>query len=100
MPILGAYPLLLLLNYKHIHKALDWLCKYYKSDVIGFYAASFPVVVTTSTEKAKLMLNDPALDGKPPLLLVKLRDPDFAIQGTEGWMVCNLSLPLQLSSCV
>lgn len=82
LPILGAYPYLLLLNYKHLHKAVDWLCKYYKSDVIGFYAASFPVVVSTSTEKAKQSLNHPEFDGKPPLMLAKLRDPDFAVQGT------------------
>lgn len=81
MPLLGAYPYLLLLNYKHLHKAAQWLSKYYKSDVIGFYAADFTVIVANSTETAKESLNNPDFDGKPQLMLAKLLDPDFAIQG-------------------
>ena len=81
LPILGAYPYMLLINYKHLHKAIDWLCKYYKTDVLGFYAANFPTIVANSTVTAKELLNNPRLDGKPGLKLAQLRDPEFKIRG-------------------
>lgn len=81
LPILGAYPYLLMLNYKHLHKAIDWLCKYYKSDVIGFYAAQFPTIVANTTNTAKELLKNRHLDGRPQLALAKLRDPDFHVRG-------------------
>lgn len=83
LPILGAYPLMLLINYKHLHKAVDWLCKYYKTDVLGMYAAHFPTIVANTTETAKELLNNPKLDGKPALMLAQLRDPNFAVRGDE-----------------
>lgn len=81
LPILGSYPYMLLINYKHLHKAIDWLCNYYQTDVLGLYASRFPTVVANTTETAKELLNNPKLDGKPALLLAQLRDPDFAIRG-------------------
>lgn len=81
LPILGAYPYMLLLNYKHLHKAIDWLCKYYKTDVLGLYAANFPTVVANSTITAKELLNNPWLDGKPGLKLAQIRDPEFKVRG-------------------
>lgn len=82
LPIFGTYPILLLINYKHLHKAVDWLCKYYKTDVLGFYVSNFPTIVGNSTASVKELLNNPKLDGKPGLMLAKLRDPDFNIHGT------------------
>ncbi|XP_031625482.1 probable cytochrome P450 304a1 [Contarinia nasturtii] len=87
LPILGAYPYLLLLNYKHVHKAVDWMCWYYKTDVLGLYAAQFPTIVANTSTTAKECLNNQALDGKPALKLAQLRDPDFEVRGiffTEG----------------
>lgn len=81
MPILGAYPYMLLINYKHLHRAIDWLCTYYKTDVLGFYAANFPTIVGNSTATVKELLNNPRLDGKPALKLAQLRDPEFKIRG-------------------
>lgn len=72
---------MLLLNYKHLHKAIDLLCKYYKTDVLGLYAAHYPTVVANTTITAKEMLNNPNLDGKPGLKLAQLRDPDFTVRG-------------------
>lgn len=71
-----------MLNYKHLHKAVDWLCKYYKTDVLGLYAANFPTIVGNSQATVKELLNNPKLDGKPGLMLAKLRDPDFDVHGT------------------
>lgn len=81
LPILGSYPYLLLLNYNHIHKAVDWLCKYYKTDVLGLYAAHFPTVVANTTDTAKILLNNQSLDGKPGLKLAQIRDPEFVVRG-------------------
>lgn len=81
LPILGSYPYLLLINYKHLHKAVDWLCKYYKTDLLGLYAAEFPTIVANTMATAKELLNNPALDGKPTLKLATLRDPDFVSRG-------------------
>lgn len=66
---------------RHLHKAVDWLCKYYKTDVLGLYAAHFPTIVANTTETAKECLNNPYLDGKPQLMLAKLRDPELTIRG-------------------
>lgn len=81
LPWLGSYPFMLLLNYGHMHRAIDWLCKYYKTDVLGLYAANFPTIVANTAATAKECLNNPDLDGKPQLLLATLRDPDFTIRG-------------------
>lgn len=89
LPILGSYPYLLLLNYKHVHKAVDWLCKYYKTDVLGLYAAHFPTIVANTTETSKELLNNQALDGKPALKLAQIRDPDFVVRGIRQYRVTN-----------
>lgn len=73
-----------MLNYRHIHKAVDWLCKYYKTDVLGLYAANFPTIVANTTATVKECLNNPALDGKPALMLAQLREPDFEIKGNAS----------------
>lgn len=81
LPIFGTYPLLLLINYKHLHKAVDWLCKYYKTDVLGLYAASYATIIGNSNATVKELLNDPKLDGKPDLKLAQIRDPEFVTRG-------------------
>lgn len=57
------------------------MCKYYKTDVLGLYAAHFPTIVANTTATARECLNNPALDGKPALKLAQLRDPNFEIRG-------------------
>lgn len=81
-PLLGSYPILLWINYRHVHRAIDALCKYYKSDVLGFYAANFPTIVVNSAAKVRECLRNPDIDGKPPLLLAKMRSPDKNVRGT------------------
>lgn len=91
LPFLGSYPFMLLLNYRHMHRAIDWLCKYYETDVLGLYAAHFPTVVANTTAAVKELLNNPDLDGKPQLLLARMRDPDFTIRGNSS-KVCDIKL--------
>lgn len=73
---------MLLINYKHLHKAIDWLCKYYKTDVLGLYAASYATIIGNSNATVKELLNNPKLDGKPDLKLAQIRDPEFVTRGT------------------
>lgn len=73
------------------------MCKYYKTDLLGLYAAEFPTVVASTTASVKELLNNPALDGKPTLKLAQLRDPDFMIRGDPRDF--NLSSLFKLFSC-
>lgn len=87
IPIFGSYLFLLIINYRHLHKAVETLCKYYKTDVLGFYVAEYPTIVAHSTETGKECLRNIDLDGKPQLKLAQLRSPDMKVRGlfnTEG----------------
>lgn len=78
---------MLMVNYKHLHKAADALCKYYKTNVLGLYFASTPTIIVNDEKGIREALFTRAFDGKPALLLAQLRDPDFKIRGiffTEG----------------
>lgn len=74
---------MLLLNFKHMHKAIDMLCKYYKTDILGLYAATFPTIVCNTERTARESLNNADIDGKPQLLLARMRDPEFQVRGTK-----------------
>lgn len=87
LPFFGSYLFMLLLDYNHMHKALDKLCHYYKSDIIGFYINEYPTIVVHNTELSLKCLNRREFDGKPSLPLAKLRSPDDQVRGiffTEG----------------
>lgn len=83
-----------------MHKAIDWLCKYYKTDVLGFYAAQFPTVVANSTITAKELLNNPKLDGKPALKLALIRDPEQTIRGNACVQVFHAKISFQMKRFV
>ena len=81
IPMFGSYLLLLLINYKHIHLGIEKLCKYYKSDVIGFYFADTPTIVVNKWDHVKEALFNPDLDGRPKMMMAKLRDPNLDLKG-------------------
>lgn len=89
IPFLGSYPVLLLLNYKHLHLAVDWLCKYYETDILGLYCGSVPTIVANSNDTVRAMLNHTDFDGKPGLLLAKLRHFDFKLRGISRICATN-----------
>lgn len=64
-----------------MHKAIDRLCKYYKTDVLGMYVGDFPTIVANTAATVKECLSNPDLDGKPQFLLAKMRDPEFVVRG-------------------
>lgn len=69
---------MLMLNSKHLHFAVDRICEFYKSTVIGLHLGKFPVVIINDLENLKKSLYHRDFDGRPDILLTQLRHPDFA----------------------
>lgn len=68
---------MLLLNQKHLHRAVERMCKFYKSSILGLYLGSFYTVAITDLENTKKALNHRDFDGRPDFLLIRLRHPNF-----------------------
>lgn len=81
IPLFGSYLFLLVLNHRHLHKAIDFLAKWYKSNIIGIYLGATPAIILNDTEKVKKALFHRDFDGKPDLLLGRLREPNMILRG-------------------
>lgn len=81
IPIVGSYLFLLLINSAHLHKGILWLCKIYKSSVIGFYVGSAPTIVINDYDNIKSMLNNQDFDGRPVIFMSRMRDPQMQVRG-------------------
>lgn len=81
MPFVGSYLFMLMIDYNHMHKAVDWLCKFYQTKVLGMYFGDTPTIVAYSADIVKASLHHRDFDGKPQLTLAKLREPDLHIRG-------------------
>lgn len=68
---------MLILDHKHLHRAVERLCQYYKSSIIGFYLGNFYTLVISDLKHTKQALNHREFDGRPDFLAVRLRHPDF-----------------------
>src|SRR5690349_17180999 len=79
IPLLGSFFLILLLNYKKKHLAINKLCEYYKSSVIGFYTGAFVTVVANDAKSVREMVLNQDFDGRNDTLLARLRDPDSKV---------------------
>lgn len=87
IPVFGSYLLLLIIDHKNIHNAIDKLCKFYKSSVIGFYTGSALTVIANDQKTIKEMLFNPDFDGRNDFLIVRLREPNYNRNGiffTDG----------------
>lgn len=87
LPYFGSYLFLQLINHKNKHLAINWLCKYYKSSVIGFYIGNVTTVYANDSKSAREVLFRQEFDGRPDVLLARLREPNFSLRGiffTEG----------------
>lgn len=90
LPFFGSYLFLLILNYKHFQFAVDWLCKYYKTNILGLYIGPFPTVVANDSASNKELMLNAKMDGRPDLLLSQLRDPSLTTRGiTSLWLLCK-----------
>ncbi|XP_052890446.1 probable cytochrome P450 304a1 [Anopheles moucheti] len=86
-PFLGDYGLLLLINYRHLHKAALSLGDFYRTKILGISLKNFPSIVVNDLVVAKEVLNSKVFDGRPDLYLARLRDKDFNRRGiffTDG----------------
>lgn len=87
VPVFGSYLLLLAINHKNLHFAINKLCKFYKSSVIGFYDGPALTVVANDQKSIREMLNNPDFDGRNDFLIGRLREPDYKLNGiffTDG----------------
>ncbi|KAG5669890.1 hypothetical protein PVAND_000181 [Polypedilum vanderplanki] len=81
IPFVGSYFMLFLLDFKNLHIAVQKLCKYYKSDVVGFYVGNTFTIATNSQETVREVLFNPDFDGRNDGLLVRLRNENFNRNG-------------------
>ncbi|XP_055619043.1 probable cytochrome P450 304a1 [Toxorhynchites rutilus septentrionalis] len=87
LPLVGSYPFLLALNYRHLHQAAAKLSKLYGSKLIGLYLGPLPTVIVNDYETVKEVLGRADFDGRPDLFMARLRDEHFQRRGiffTDG----------------
>lgn len=72
---------MLIINYKHIQIGIDWLCKYYKTNILGLYVGPFLAAVANDSASIKETMLNPKMDGRPDLFLAQLRDPNNVTRG-------------------
>lgn len=73
---------MLILNRHHVQKAANLFAKWYKSNIIGLYLGDYLTIILNDTEKVKQALFAREFDGKPDLLIGRLRDPKMNLRGT------------------
>lgn len=78
---------MLILNRHHLHKAATKLCIFYKSNIIGIHLGATPLVILNDNEKVKKALYTRELDGRPDVLMARMRDPKMNITGNSGDLV-------------
>lgn len=81
MPWFGSYIFMLLLDRNHLHHAINRICKFYKSTIIGLHLGEFPVVVVNDSEGVKKVLFHRDFDGRPNILLARMRHPNLDLHG-------------------
>jgi len=81
IPLFGSYLFLLLINHKNKFLAINKLCEYYKSSVIGFYTGSFITVVANDPKSVREMLLNQSFDGRNEAFLGRTRSLDYTLKG-------------------
>lgn len=72
---------MLLLDRNHLHRAVNRICEFYKSTIIGFHLGETPIIVVNDSDGVKNALNHRDFDGRPDILLARLRHPDLELRG-------------------
>lgn len=72
---------MLLLNRKHLNFAVNRICKFYKTTVLGIYLGPFPVVIVNDSVNVKKVLLNRDFDGRPDILMGRMRHPEFDMHG-------------------
>ncbi|KAL9898144.1 putative cytochrome P450 304a1 [Glossina fuscipes fuscipes] len=81
LPFFGSYLFMMLTNFKYSYKSVLKFSEWYKSDIVGFYMGSFPVVVIHNAEAIRQVLRDARYDGRVPAYLVLMRHPEEKLEG-------------------
>lgn len=81
LPLFGGYPLLLLVNYRHMHLATAAVARWYRTDVMGFFYRQVPVITVHSLRLTREVLLNPLMDGRAVFELVRVRDPQLNVYG-------------------
>lgn len=81
IPLIGSYLFLLLINHKNKHLAINKLCEYYKTSVLGFHIGSVLAVVANDPKSVREMLFNQDFDGRNDIVLARLREPNFNLKG-------------------
>lgn len=98
LPLVGGYPFLLALNYRHLHQAAAKLSKLYGSKLIGLYLGPLPTVIVNDYDTVKEVLGRADFDGRPDLFMARLRDEHFQRRGLFA-NVCMLPCRKNVSVC-
>lgn len=72
---------MMLTNFKYSYKSVLKFSEWYKSDIVGFYMGSFPVVAVHNAEAIRAVLGDAKYDGRVPAYLVLMRHPEEKLEG-------------------
>ncbi|XP_058811722.1 probable cytochrome P450 304a1 [Topomyia yanbarensis] len=86
-PLIGCYGILLMINWRHLHKAVAKLCQYYQTSILGMYLGDFGTVYVNDFDAVKEVLYRVEFDGRPDLFLARMREKNFQRRGiffTEG----------------
>ncbi|XP_073815610.1 probable cytochrome P450 304a1 isoform X5 [Musca autumnalis] len=81
MPFFGSYLLMMLANFRYLHKGVWKFAKWLKSDIIGLHMGPYPIVVVHNAEGVREVLNRKEFDGRPALLVAQIREPSWKIAG-------------------
>ncbi|XP_058118056.1 probable cytochrome P450 304a1 [Anopheles ziemanni] len=87
IPLLEDYGLLLLINYRHLHRAAYRLARFYRTKVLGLSLAGVPTLVINDLAVAREVLTRREFDGRPNLFLALMREKHFKRRGvffTDG----------------
>lgn len=83
MPVFGSYLIMMLSDFKYLHKGVLKFSKWYKSDIVGFYLGSFPIVAVHSAEGVREILTNSDFDGRPQIYISLIRDPNLKSAGKK-----------------
>lgn len=87
IPLIGSYLFILLINHKNKHLAINKLCEYYKTSVLGFFTGNVLTVVANDPKSVREMLFKQEFDGRNDIFLARLREPNYQVKGiffTDG----------------
>lgn len=83
IPFFGSFIFMLLLDRNHLHRAVNRICQFYKSSVVGLYLGDDLTLILNDAKSVKKALNHKDFDGRPNILLGRLRHPNMELHGEK-----------------